>query len=104
MQERLLLLRDELKQIEVHTVAIEELIPNLRAAAEGRKYDHVINAPACTAHLQEKKEEMRRLLSAYELAVNITITEPIMDNPRWTFINAMFFCCSLYTAIGFGGR
>ena len=47
---------------------------------------------------------MRLLLADYERAVNITTETPTLDQARWTFINAMFFCCSLYTSIGFGGR
>ena len=51
--------------------------------------------------LQDKKAAMKLALIEHEIeGMNITVTHPVLEQERWTFINSMFFCCSLYTSIG----
>ena len=56
--------------------------------------------PFLSCNEQAKIVAFESLVTTYDQVVGINTTEPILDDPRWSFINAMFFCCSLYTSIG----
>jgi hypothetical protein len=92
-----------------HNKSLAKVIAAMLTEAGAHKYPHVSvdwqddhdNWNVDIMLLQDKKAAMKLALIKHEIeGMNITVTHPVLEQARWTFINSMFFCCSLYTSIG----
>ena len=50
--------------------------------------------------LQIKSEMYKELIKGYESALGFNLNDPVMKAEGWSWLNSIFFCCSLYTSIG----